>query len=132
MSENKTFTPPKSVSACADMLYELREKRSGVQKIADDIEEREKIIKAYIIDSLEKDNSTGVSGKLANVKVVTKEEPSAQNWDEIYAYIKKKGAFHLLNKALNKASVKEIWENGKDVPGVGKFNVVTVSITKVK
>lgn len=123
---------PDTIAKCADLLYKLREKREGIKKQADEIEDYEKSLKAYIIDNLEKDNATGVSGLLACVRVVKKEEPTAENWDDFYKYILKNKAFHLLNKAINKASIKEIWEEGKEVPGVGRFNVITVSLTKVK
>jgi hypothetical protein len=56
---------------------------------------------------------------------------SVEDWDALYAFIKKKGRFDLLNRAINQAAVKEMWADGKEVPGVTHFGVVKVSINKV-
>ena len=61
----------------------------------------------------------------------SRDEPVVQDWDKFYANLKKKGEFDLLNRALNKRAVKERWEDGKTVPGVGTFKVTTVSVTKL-
>lgn len=125
------FKLPKTLAGCADLLYTTRQKRLDVQKQADDLEGQEKLLKAHLIDSLPKSDALGVSGKVAHVLIVTKQEPQVKDWDVFYAHIKKKGAFHLMNRALNKASVREQMEAGKVVPGVEMFTAVTVSLKKI-
>lgn len=122
---------PAKLGGCADMLYGLREERLKTQRIVALYEEKEKEVKKYIIDNLGKDDATGVSGKVANVRVITRDEPTVKDWELFYGYLFKAKDTSLLNKALNKAHIKEIWETGKVVPGVEPFNVVTVSLTKV-
>ena len=63
--------------------------------------------------------------------IVTKQVPKVKDWDEFYKYVKKTGSFDLMQKRLTDAAIKERWENGKEVPGVEHFNVVSVSINKV-
>ncbi len=123
---------PDTLAKCADLLYQLREERTIIQRKADEIEVYEKVLKSHLIDNLDKEDSTGVTGRVAHVKVLSEEVPTVKDWDKFYAFIKKGNSFHLLNRAVNKASVKELWDSGKDVPGVDKFNVIKVSITKAK
>lgn len=122
---------PKAMGACADRLFELREKRLEEQKKVDLIEAEEKAIKEHIIQNLPKSEASGVAGKLARVTVITKQIPQVQDWDKFYTYVAKTKSFDLLQRRLTDTAVKERWEAGKKVPGVESFNAVTLSINKV-
>ena len=130
-TEKPKFKFPKTMGACADRLYELRQKRLEEQKKVDLIEAEEKALKEHIIQNLPKSEASGVAGKLARVTVVTKEVPQVEDWDAFYKYVKRTGAFDLMQRRLTDAAVKERWEAGEEIPGVKHFNVVTVSINKV-
>lgn len=131
MATEKKFKFPKSLGACADKLYELRQKRMEQKKLVDAIEAEEKALKEHIINTLPKSEASGVAGKLARVTVVTKEVPQVKDWDAFHKYVKRTGAFYLMQRRLSDTAIKEIWESGKTVPGVEKFNTVSVSINKV-
>jgi len=122
---------PKAMGACADLLYDLRNRRLAKKKEADELEEQEKALKEHIINTLPKSEATGAAGKIARVSVVTKTVPRAEDWDKVYAFVKKEGRFDLLQRRLNDGAVAEMWEAGKRVPGVGTFEAVTVSLNKV-
>lgn len=122
---------PKALAACADKLYELRAKRQAAQKVADEIEAEEKAIKAHIIDNLPKSEASGVAGKLCRVTAVTKEIPQLKDDEAFFKYVKKTGRFDLMQRRLSDAAIKEIWDAGKEVPGIAHFNAVTLSINKI-
>lgn len=128
----KSFKFPKGIGACADKLYKLRQKRLEQQKKVSEIEAEEKALKAHIIDTLPKSEASGVAGKIARVTVVTKKVPQVKDWDLFYKHVKRTGNFELLQRRVGDAAIKERWEDGKEVPGVGHFNAVTLSINKVK
>lgn len=125
------FAIPKTFGAAADMLYETRQKRLDIQKEVDRLENIEKALKEHFINSLSKKDSTGAAGKLARVQLVQEDIPVAQDWDALYAYIKKTGNFELLNRALNRSAAKERWANKKEIPGVGHFTATKVSVNKI-
>jgi len=122
---------PKALGACADKLFELRNKRLAEQKKVDEIAAEETALKNHIIENLPKSEASGVAGKLARVTVVTKQVPQVKDWDAFYKYVKKTGSFDLMQKRLTDAAIKERWEAGKEIPGVEHFNAVSVSINKV-
>lgn len=132
MAKEAPFKLPKSLAACADLLYSIREERLALSRQADELEEREKQIKAHIIDTLPKSEATGVAGKLARVTVVTKLVPKTADVEELHAHIKKTDDWDLLQGRLSDTAVRARWEAGKTVPGVEAFQTVTVSINKVK
>ncbi|CAB4142722.1 hypothetical protein UFOVP1414_33 [uncultured Caudovirales phage] len=129
MPETK-FKFPKSMGACADMLFVLREERLAAEKAAAVIAAKETALKEYIINNLPK-SDTGSQGKTHRVSVVTKIVPQVEDWEKVYTYITKTKNFQLLQRRLSDAAVEEIWESGKKVPGVGTFNVVKISLTKI-
>ena len=124
------FKPPKTMGGCADLLWELKAKRSVIQKSADAIEEQEKQLKAHIIETLPKSEASGVAGKVGRVTVVSKEVAQVTDWPAFYAHIKKTGDFDLLGRTIKQDAVKARWEAGKKVAGMGTFNAVTISLTK--
>lgn len=130
MAEVK-FKFPKTLGECADKLYKLREERLATQKVAEELEAEEKALKEHIIQTLPKSEASGVAGKVARVTVVTKQVPQVKDWKKFYAFIKKTGAFELLQRRLTDKAVAERWEVGKAVPGVEPFGVVTISLNKL-
>lgn len=122
---------PKAMGACADMLFELRAKRLEMQRAIDLVAAEESALKNHIINNLPKSEASGVAGKLARVTVVTKIVPQVKDWDALYKYVKKTGDFDLMQKRLTDTAIKERWDNGKEVPGVERFNVVSISMNKI-
>lgn len=131
MATEVKYKFPKALGACADKLFELRNKRLAEQKKVDEIAAEETALKNHIIENLPKSEASGVAGKLARVTVVAKQIPQVKDWDAFYKYVKKTGSFDLMQKRLTDAAIKERWEAGKEVPGVEHFNAVSVSINKV-
>lgn len=124
------FKFPKTIGACADRLYELRQKRLEQQKVVDALEEEEKALKEHIIQTLPKSDSTGAAGKVARVSVVPKIVAQVKDWDKFYAYVAKTKSFDLLQRRLNDKAIQARWEEKKAVAGVEPFQTVTVSCTK--
>ncbi|UOF79435.1 D/-alanyl-D/-alanine carboxypeptidase [Caudoviricetes sp.] len=126
-----TFKFPKTLGACADRVYELRQKRLEAQKVVDALQEEETALREHIINTLPKSEATGAAGKVARVTVVTKQIPQVKDWQAFYAYVKKNNAWDLMQRRLAAAAVTERWEAGKTVAGVEAFTAVTLSVNKV-
>lgn len=125
------FTIPKELAECADRLYETRQRRLKHDHASKAMKSFETALKEHLINNLPKSSATGAAGKVARAQIETEDMPVAENWDETYKYIKRTGQFDLLNRAINRRAVRERWNAGKEVPGVGHFQAVKVSITKV-
>lgn len=121
---------PKTMGACADMLFTTREARLKLQKEVDELARAEAALREYIINNMPK-TDTGASGKLARVSILTKQVPQVKDWDKFYAYVKKTGQFELLQRRLSDAAIRERWDNGAQVPGVEPFGAVVVSLHKI-
>lgn len=131
-TEKKQYKFPKAIGACADRLYNLQEARRKQQKIVDKLADEESQLKEHIINTLPKSKAQGVAGRLALAKIEQKDVPSPKDWTKIFAYIKRNNAFELLQRRLSSTAVQERWDAKKSIPGIEKFKVTTVSLTKLK
>jgi hypothetical protein len=122
---------PQAIGLCADLYHDVRELRLAMQKEVDEVAAREKEIKDYIIDNLSKSDDTGAAGKRYRAQIVTKVTPAAADWEKIHQFILENDRFDLLQKRLSDKAVQDMWENGEEVPGVERFNAISVSITKL-
>ena len=125
---------PKTMGACADKLYKLREKRYELSRQIKEIEVEEAEIKEYIINSLSKQESAGVSGKIANVRVKAENVPVVEDWEAFYKYVSRTKSFDMLQRRINTKAVRERIEDKKDFAskaGIGSFTTISVSITKL-
>ena len=129
----KTFKFPKSMALCADRYYTLRQKRLAMQKEVAEVEEEEKALKEHIIQNLPKSEATGAAGKLARVTIKPKLKPSVTDWPALMKYIRgQRGqADDLLQHRVSDAAVEARWEQNKTIPGIEKFDVITLSVNKV-
>lgn len=138
------WKPPKTLALAADKLYQTQQARFAMQKEVDRMQEEETALKQHLIASLPKDDASGIAGKVARVTIKKDTVPRAESWPAVYAAIvaeyarhkKQKdgledGAFALLQRRLGESAVKEAWNAGLAVPGVGKFTVTSVGINKL-
>lgn len=131
MAAAKKIVVPKTLGACADRLFKIKDEAAKLAKQAAELDAERKAIQEHVINTLPKSNATGVSGKLANVKVRTVDVPQVKDWDKFYAYVAKNKSFHLMQRRLAEGAVNEILDTGKKIPGVEPFPVVKISLNKV-
>jgi len=72
----------------------------------------------------------GAKGKEATAALIYETQPVPESWDDIYDYIETNDAFDLLQRRLSVTAVKERWDAGVTIPGIGKFDSVDLSLTK--
>ena len=125
------MSTPKTLAACADRLYEIKLKKADIAKITKALDDERIEIEARLINELPKDDATGVAGKLGRVVIEVEDEPQCEDWEKTRKYIVKTGNWEILTKALKKAFIKELWEDGKKIPGIIAYPKAKVSLHKV-
>jgi hypothetical protein len=124
------------IGATADLLYDLRAIISAVNHMTDPVEEllqpAAKNLEEYFVNKLNVGEASGVQGMRSRVQISSSNVPVADDWDTFYAHLRRTGEFELLNKALNREAVRERWDAGDQVPGVGKIITKKVSCTALR
>jgi len=113
-----------------DNYITTRAQRLVMQKQVDEIEELEKELNKTIIAKLREGGMTAMGGKVGLVKMHEAIEPIAEDWPATWAYMKEHDAFELVHKRLTVTAVKERWEHGEEVPGVGRVPKFSLSVSK--
>lgn len=121
---------PKTIGACIDQMYKLRAKRQQIEKQAEDVKQQEAELEKHILDSFNKTDLDGARGKLAVAGITQSTVPTVKDWDQLYRYIKKEGAFDLLQRRVSATAYRERLEAEEVVPGVEPFNVIKLSLKK--
>lgn len=141
----KGVKAPKTPSVGVDLYKALEKEYRDAKAVSDAAEERLKWVKAWLIDNIPKTGGAGAVGKTGFMATtIKKSSPRAENWSAIYRgivaeyaqHVKKKtgqedAAFALLQKRLADGAVADLWEAGRRVDGISKFEYTTLSVTKV-
>lgn len=114
-----------------DLYRAKRDLRLAMQKEVDTVGAVEKELKEFLIDNIPKSGNTGVAGKKFRAQIKEKTVPKADDWDKIRAFVVENDRFDLLQRRLNNKAVEETFEAGEEVPGVGWFKSLDVSVTKI-
>lgn len=122
---------PKKIGAAVDLLYERRAERLALGRQVDELKKGETALKDYILEQFTKDEINGAKGNAANAAIKNTTTVSITDWDAALAWVIKHKRWDLLRKQLSNDGVRELWEDGKAIPGVEPFTVIDLSLTKV-
>ena len=132
MSAKRKKALPRTLGACADRMYQIRDEKKILKAQIDVLDSEFKEIKEKLIAELPKSKAEGVTGRAATATIKLKDIATVKNWDLFYKHVKRTDNFSLLQRRVSDAAVKERWSDGKKVPGVEPFRVVDISLTKKK
>ncbi len=126
------------VGAAVDLLYQVRAARAALGNLTkpiceDLLKPAEDTLEEHFIQTLEVGESSGVQGRAARVQVSSSPQPvvKPEDWEKFFSWVAKTHQWELLQRKVNKESVRERWDNKKQVKFVGVFNAKTVSCTKL-
>jgi hypothetical protein len=120
------------LSKLCDLYQATRKLRLEQEKVAEATKKIENQEKETILQELCDQDVPVIGGVTHNFERVVKDEPQVDDWDEVYGYIYEHKAWELLHKRLGTVAVKERWDQGESIPGVGAYPVESLSVTKHK
>lgn len=127
---DKPVKIPRELGQAIDLLYQLENQRKDFQRKADVYDRAAKDLKAILINEVKKQDLNGAAGAVARIKISTERVASLKDFAEFFKYLVKTKNPALIQRRINNEAVREIWESGKEVPGVEPFDVVKLSLTK--
>jgi len=123
---------PTSLAQCADLYYKTRAKRLLEQKKLKPLQELEAALSRHLVNNLPKSKASGIAGKVARAQVKSRYVPVLNDEEALMRFAKRRGNDDLIKHSLVASAVEARWEAGKQVPGVGRFKVISVSVTSIK
>lgn len=123
---------PGHLGEVVDLYARVRDLRLELEKEISPIRKRESELREHLINNIDRSKSKGAVGKRYRAVINEKTKPSVEDWQKVYEFIKENNSFNILQRRLNDQAISELWEEGVEVPGVGKVIIPTLSIRKLK
>jgi len=111
----------KTLGKTIDALYQQRTARLELQKEIDRIKAEEAKLTEIIFNMMDNGDVTKSAGKMASASISNSEYPIVNDWELFYKFIARTSQFHLLQRRVADAAVKEIIHTSgeeESVPGV--------------
>jgi len=125
---------PAKLGGKIDLVYSLRAARVAKQKEFDEeiaeMKVEENAIKEAIIADLQKQGLDKGSGDACTASITKGVVPQVSDWDAVYKWVKKTGAFEIFERRVSKAAFKERYEAGVGIPGIDAREIEDLSLTK--
>lgn len=121
---------PKTLGARADRLYAIKLEKKKLRDSIAKLDTERIAIEESIIQDLPKSQAEGVTGKVANVRIVKKDVPTVKDRETFLKYVSRTKAWDLLPRSVNNKAIEERWNDKKKVPGIGVFTALKISLTK--
>lgn len=130
-----TTTPPakatyklKGIGPAIDDLFALRSRKQELEKQVKDIEAEYALIEEALLAKLKAEGTDKGAGKRASATVSTTTVGSLDDDVKFFAYVKKTGYFHLLQRRLSDPAIRELMASKGSIPGVTTFDKVRLNL----
>lgn len=120
-----------TIGAKIDQLHALREQKRALEGQIRQLTEQMNVLENDLIDQMDKEGVTKLTGNTATVSVTTSVKPSVEDWDVFYAYIHRFKYYHLLERRPSVAGCRELFETKGKIPGVVPFIQRKLSIRSI-
>jgi hypothetical protein len=104
-----------------DSLCDLREQKRELEGELKVVEESYTKLADELMETLDAQGMAKATGKTATVSVSSSVVGQIENDAAFFAYVKKSGHFHLFQRRLSDAAVREILEQKGSIPGIKPF-----------
>ena len=108
-----------------DQLEAARIKRRPLDEAAKKAKMEYDLIEEQIKEILLRDNLEGSKTKLASVSLSRNVVGTIKNWDQLNAFVKKTGYFHLFNRSVGAPAFRELYEQEMAKVKPGKTEEIT-------
>lgn len=88
--------------------------------------------KEKLLKRLKKSALDGARGRVGVASVLEEDVPTMEDFMTVWKWARKNNAPEIFQKRLSSTAVRERWEAGKNVPGVGRFHRVVLRINQTR
>lgn len=117
-----TLLGDRTIGGMTDKLIQLRDAKRELEAEITKIEAEVNEVTEALIAKLDAEGTNSGTGKLGSASISTNVVANVTDWDSFYAYIKKSGYFHLLQRRVSDPVFRELLESKGKVPGVEPFS----------
>lgn len=113
-----------------NLYISTRAQRLALDRQSAEIKEQEDGLAKIIISKYKAEDIKVLGAANGTVKMSTLKEPIATDWVALHKYIQETGHFEFLHRRISTLAIKEHWEAGEVIPGVGETEIFKLSVSK--
>ena len=117
-----------SIGTMIDAMWAVREHKKALEAQVKETTEKLDAYEEALMAKMQADGLDKATGKNATVSFTSTVAANVEDWDGFYAYIKKTGYFHLLQRRVSDPAYRELLAQNKKVPGVQPFNKTRINL----
>ena len=112
---------PVTIGKAIDTLWQLREDKRALEAKVKVIEGQIAIEESIVFERLDAQETLVGKGTKASISIGSSTSFNIENFDLFAAFVKENNFFHLFQRRVSEASVREIFEEKGAVPGLTPF-----------
>lgn len=118
------------LSLVALSMQQARDYRLDLEKQAAAVKKEESDCNEVLVAQLRAEKQAFIAGGKMYTLGQTEYVPHVMDWDKFYEFIVESRDFTLLERRPGRSSCQSRWDQGEEVPGVEKYPVYKLSVTK--
>lgn len=107
-----------TIGGMADKLVGLRDRKRDLEADVKKIEDEYNEVVAKLMERLDAEGTDKGAGKKGSVSITTNIVGKIVDDSKFFAYIKKSGHFHLMQRRLSDPAIRELMESKGAIPGI--------------
>lgn len=112
---------PTPLGKLIDDIWALREKKRALAAQVEELEAKIAEQEAVVIERMDNEHLDKSTGKMASVSVTETANGTISDFDKFWEFAKKNNYGHLFQRRVTDTACRELWEQGKKIPGVDRY-----------
>ena len=117
-----------TVGSMIDEMWLLREQKRALESEVKVIEKNIAALQEQLLGKMDAEGIKASTGRAASASVTEVITANVEDWDAFWAYIAKNKYFHLVQRRASDPGARELWEQGKKIPGVVPFKKTNLNL----
>jgi len=113
-------------------LQELEERKRALYNEEKQIKAEIAEVENRILDDMAESGVSMMEFNGQRYSPTVKVQPSSDDWDATFSWIKENNAFYLVQKRLSAPAVKELLDDGEQIPGLKIYEETKLTRRKVR
>lgn len=132
MAEEIIMDADATLEAIIKEFRKLKDAKDALNKQLKELNPQIDYVQGLIIEKMQAEGATKISTDYGSASLSTKDYAQIKDFEEFIHYVLTHDAFHLLQKRVNDAPCRLIWddEEAEEIPGIGKFEKTTLNFRK--
>lgn len=122
---------PEPLGTLIDGIWSLRESKRALEAQIKELEGKIAEKETALMERLDKEGADKATGKKASVSISETQVANIVDFDALAAFVKKTGYFHLFQRRVADTACRELWEQGKAIPGLEPFTKRRLNVRTV-